>query len=127
MSAIVIRYDSPLPSCANLREHWRKRAARVKEQRYLAWLQGTARNLFGLLGGRDPLPGITVTLCRVSARALDDDNLASAFKAVRDGVADALGIKDNDPRVSWAYEQRRGAKGERSIEIRIEAKKARAA
>ena len=35
-----------------------------------------------------------VTLTRISARGLDDDNLQGAFKAVRDSVADALGVDD---------------------------------
>ena len=33
------------------------------------------------------------------------DNLQSALKGVRDGCADALGVKDNDPRVVWEYGQ----------------------
>lgn len=117
---VVITYDSALPSCANLREHWRKRAARVKKQRAEAGLR-VAFTQAGQVRVAPELP-CTVTLVRISARALDDDNLASAFKAVRDGVADALGIKDNDPRVSWRYEQRKGGKGVQAIEIRIEAK-----
>lgn len=58
-----------------------------------------------------PVPAlpVTVTLVRVGPRALDDDNLAYAFKAIRDGVADALGVKDHDARVTWAYAQERGA------------------
>jgi hypothetical protein len=62
----------------------------------------------------------TVTLTRIAPRAFDDDNLAASFKAVRDGVADALGVKDNDSRVRWVYAQRRGLPREYSVEIRIE-------
>jgi hypothetical protein len=47
-------------------------------------------------------------LASVWERALDDDNLAAGFKSVRDGIADALGIDDRDPRVTWAYAQQRG-------------------
>lgn len=128
---IVIRYASALPSCANLREHWRARANRVQSQRHTAGvhvfgaLQSSHVNCRGCAAG--PNFPLVVTLCRIAPRALDDDNLASACKAVRDGVADALGIKDNDPRVTWRYEQRRGAVKEQAIEIRVEARKESAA
>lgn len=115
MSAIVITYASPLPSCANLREHWYKRAGRVKRQRQTAFLHCLGKTTVQDDGS------LIVTLARISPRALDDDNLQSAFKAVRDGVADAIGVKDNDPRVSWRYEQRKGKPKEQAIEIRIEA------
>jgi hypothetical protein len=57
--------------------------------------------------GTPSLP-VTVLLVRVGPRVLDDDNLAFAFKSVRDGVAQGLGVKDHDPRVSWTYAQERG-------------------
>ena len=57
----------------------------------------------------------TVVLVRVSPRALDSDNAASAMKRVRDGVADALAIDDADPRVTWVVEQRRGEKRQRGV------------
>lgn len=43
--------------------------------------------------GKPWLP-CTVTLTRISARGLDDDNLQGAFKAVRDSVASALCVDD---------------------------------
>lgn len=94
----------PLPlkivSVANLREHWRTRAGRAKLHRV------TTAAL--LRSHKPPLLPITVVLTRVAARQLDTDNLASAFKACRDGVADWLGVPDNDPRVTWEYGQRTG-------------------
>ena len=61
-----------------------------------------------------------VTLVRLAPSAgLDDDNLRSSLKAIRDGVADALGIDDRDPRVGWHYEQRRSAPRVWGVEIRI--------
>jgi len=36
------------------------------------------------------------------------DNLKGSQKACVDGVADWLGIRDNDPRVEWRYSQERG-------------------
>jgi hypothetical protein len=34
-------------------------------------------------------------------------------------VADALGIDDRDPRVTWRYDQRRGKRGQYAVEITI--------
>lgn len=81
--------------------------------------------LLAIAGNRNELPAlpVIVTLTRVAPRALDDDNLAFAFKAIRDGAADALGVRDNDPRVSWRYAQARPEKGAHpAIEIRVEAR-----
>lgn len=83
---------------ANRRDHWRVKARRVKAQRRAAWE----------LCPRVGLPCL-VTLIRVSPRELDDDNLRGALKAIRDGVADRLGVDDRDPRVEWAYGQRKGS------------------
>jgi hypothetical protein len=51
---------------------------------------------------------------------LDDDNLASGFKAARDGVADWLGIDDGSPRLSWRYGQRKSKPGEYAAEVSVE-------
>ena len=50
-------------------------------------------------------PSVSVNL---AAKQLDDDNLSSAFKAVRDAVAAWLGV-DDSPRspVRWKYAQER--------------------
>ena len=110
------RYECRLPlrleSSANLREHWRARAARSKVYRDMSraicrppdWAE-TAK--------------IQVIMWRIApSQGLDDDNLAAAFKAVRDGIADRLGLKnDRDPRVKWEYRQSRGRW---AVEILIE-------
>ncbi len=63
-----------------------------------------------------------VTLTRIApSSGLDDDNLRAALKAVRDGVADAMGINDRDPRVLWIYDQRREKPREYAVEILIQA------
>lgn len=100
------------------RVHWAIKARRAKAQRTAAGL--LCRVQFGDVRGR--LAGVpwTVTLTRIAPRALDSDNLASALKSVRDGVADALGIDDRDPRVAWAYAQRRGEPRVQAVEVRIE-------
>lgn len=108
-----------LPSCANLREHWAVRAKRVKGQRLAATfaLRAMVGDVRAELqaGAR-----LVVTLTRVAPRQLDDDNLASAFKGVRDGVADVLGIDDRDTRVAWRYEQEKGAPKQAAVGIRID-------
>lgn len=62
----------------------------------------------------------TVKLTRVApSNGLDDDNLRGALKSVRDGIADALGVDDRDPRVTWEYDQRRGKPREYAVEVEI--------
>lgn len=48
----------------------------------------------------------TITITRIGANRLDDDNLISACKPVRDEVAQWLGVDDGSPRMQWCYEQR---------------------
>lgn len=97
----------------NAREHWRKRARRVKAERTAACLAVRSRL------GSDPRPCV-VTLTRLSAGTLDDDNLQGAGKAIRDGIADAMGIADNDRGVSWQYQQEKCPRGTFGVRIRIE-------
>ena len=59
-------------------------------------------------------------LTRIGPRRLDSDNLAAALKHVRDGVADALGMDDGDPRLVWLYGQRRGKPGEYAVLVEIQ-------
>ena len=108
---MILTIPMPLPSAANLREHHMVRARRVKKQR---------QTVAAYIGGRPkPALPVVVTLERVSARALDGDNLQSAFKAVRDEVAKWLGHADNVPGITWEYGQRRGGVGELAVVIRV--------
>lgn len=86
---------------ANRRGHWRKHAGRTKTQRMLA------HRLVSVLA-RPALP-CTIVLTRIAPRGLDTDNLAMSVKAVRDGIADWLGIDDKDERVQWKCEQEKFA------------------
>lgn len=98
-----------LPSASNLREHWAAKHRRVKAQRHaVGWV---IRNQ-----PRPELPCV-VTLTRISARGLDDDNLRGALKAIRDEVAAWIGVDDRDPRVRWDYAERKGAP---AVEVRVE-------
>lgn len=51
-----------------------------------------------------------VTLVAVRQKRLDDDNLAGGFKALRDAIAESLGIDDGDERIEWIYRQQVGPK-----------------
>jgi hypothetical protein len=85
-----------LDSVANMREHWGVKHKRAK-----------AHRLAAVMVKPHPLPCV-VEIVRVGKRDLDGDNLQSACKALRDGIADRLGIDDADPRVEWRYSQQRG-------------------
>lgn len=101
---------------ANLRIHWGKRARRAKKQRQAARLFVRA--------ARPALPAtgaIAVTLTRIAPRVLDTDNLASGLKAVRDGVADALGVNDGSSRIEWRYAQEKGKPREYAVRVEIQA------
>lgn len=92
---------------ANRRDRWgrAKRAKAARTGAHMAIGSEMRRNwpLGGWAGS-----SLVVLLVRLSPRPLDDDNLASALKAVRDGVADALGVDDRDARVGWVVSQERG-------------------
>jgi hypothetical protein len=114
-SIVKVEWAMALPSCANLREHWAKRAKRVKTQRHATRLMlGTST--YATSFGRKPTGGqpLAVRLTRVSPRPLDDDNLQMAFKAIRDEVAAYFGVDDRDPRIRFVYAQ---AKGKASVRI----------
>ena len=101
---------------ANNRDHWTtKRKRRILHdhliRKYWSWKKPI--NL--------KLPCIII-LSRVAMRKLDDDNLQTALKGIRDTIADLIlpglskGKADGDPRLKWEYGQIRGPKGLR-IEI----------
>lgn len=104
---MIVHLPIATVSESNRRDHWRVKAKRVRLQRRTA----------AMLVPGCQLPCV-VTLTRISPRLLDDDNLRPALKAVRDGVADRLGVDDRDPRVEWRYAQRKGA--QKAVEVEME-------
>jgi hypothetical protein len=111
----------------NQREHWGAKARRVKKHRGVGLLftRGALNSLRKqfLLVPDDALRPALVTLTRIigpRGRKLDaGDNRNAAFKAVRDGVADALQVNDgHESRVSWKYEEEKGP--EWAVRMRIE-------
>ena len=108
---LAIRTESE----ANLHEHRMVKANRVKLQRSIA--RTTIVQRFGkAMAG----VGYTITLTRISPRPLDTDNLARSFKAIRDGIADALGIDDGSKRLVWNYAQEKGPPKQYAIRIEIQ-------
>jgi hypothetical protein len=61
----------------------------------------------------------SITLTRIAPRRLDSDNLARSLKAVRDGIADAIGVDDGDPRLEWRYAQEQGAVREYAVRVEV--------
>lgn len=114
---IFYKAELPIETCseANQRGHWSRKAKRAKTQR--ADARYWCRIKFGLI----TIPvdtHIHIQLVRLAPRELDSDNLASAFKAVRDGIADYLGIDDGDKRLHWEYTQEKLSKT-RSMRVQI--------
>ena len=86
----------------NAREAWFTRSGRVKKERAaVGWMLTQIE--------RPELP-CSVLLTRVApSNGLDDDNLASSLKGVRDAIAEWLGVDDRDStRVRYRCAQCRG-------------------
>jgi len=62
---------------------------------------------------------LVVRLVRRAPRRLDGDNLAGALKSVRDGVADALGVDDRNPRVRWVVDQETARASDVLVEVYV--------
>lgn len=87
-----------LPSLANTRMSWQAMASLKKKQRKVTALS--------LAGKEIPSPPLVVTITRVGPSKLDDDNLASACKYIRDQIAKMIGIDDGSSLYTWQYRQR---------------------
>lgn len=100
---------------ANKSEHWSKKHKRHKTQKW------QIRCAFSTHMPKVQLPAL-VKLIRISPRSLDDDNLTSAFKWIRDEIGakltgdDRPGRGDGDPRIKWMYDQE---KGQQAVRIEI--------
>lgn len=85
--------------------------ARAKKQKEVARVSTLAALRAGPAWPADLL-AIGIRLMRhAPSDGLDDDNLRSALKAVRDGVALALGVDDGDRRLVWHYAEKRAPRG----------------
>lgn len=110
--AITIKLPIATVSEANLKEHWAKTAKRRKSQRHETGWE--------LKRTRPPSLPLTVVLTRISPRKLDEgDNLNMSMKAIRDGIADWLGIDDGSDLVKWEYAQHKGQPKEQAVLIEV--------
>ena len=114
---IILICKIRLRSAANISEHWSKaRTIRIHQQKHIwsAWkVQGVDIKL-----------PVLITLTRMAPRTLDDDNLVTAFKSIRDIVADLItpglqpGRADNKEGIKFAYSQEKNK--QYSIRITLE-------
>jgi hypothetical protein len=93
---------------------WHTVQKRANDQRRTVALALTPRliffrqRLFWDHVAQGPVVEVFVTRLFPSGPGLDPhDNLPMSAKHVVDGIADALGVQDNDPRVVWRYQQRK--------------------
>lgn len=91
------------------------------QSRWIPAKQAREQTQMACLGFRQPvLLPCKVTMTRYGPMLMDEGcGLNAALKPVRDGAADYLGVKDNDPRIVWAYAQRRAPKGCFGVRIEI--------
>lgn len=103
-------YLIPIKTVAglNAREHWRKRAARVKAER--AAVAQIIKPFW--------TPCI-VRMVRLSSALCDDDNLQGACKAIRDEIARICGVDDGPTGpITWVYAQEKCKRG--TFGVRVE-------
>jgi hypothetical protein len=110
---------------ANQRNKWQQAKRKAAQREAVkAWLEGRHHHHERLLlGGAVPLE-VTMTRIAPSSRGLDDDNLASAFKAIRDEIAAWLKVDDRDPRVKFTPAQEKGAPKRYAVRIEIRQRRA---
>lgn len=90
--------------------HWSVSHRKAKEQRNFGGIMAlqtimTGRNAFSWPHATKESTW-SVKLVRVAPRPLDSDNLQAAFKNIRDGVAEALGLDDKwNGKIQWHYDQ----------------------
>ncbi len=107
---MTITIPMRLPSLANCRMHWRAMDRLKKGQK-----QAIAAAMYGKVL---PALPVIITMTRTGPRRLDSDNLASAFKYVRDSIASAYGMDDGSSRFTWVCEQRVGKAYSVEIDIK---------
>lgn len=86
-----------LVSESNARQHWTKKHARTANRRSLVGMIVRTKI------GRVTYP-VRVDLTYHNSRRIDPGNIGVAFKAVQDGIADAIGVDDgNLDFYDWHY------------------------
>jgi len=94
----------------NSHEHWGLRQRRRKSHRLLGRTFGERLTV--------QFPCV-VRITRIGPRRMDDDNCIGGCKGVRDGLADAFGVDDGDPRIRWAYGQESRGRGVYAVLVEV--------
>lgn len=97
---------------ANQREHWTAKNKRKHSQ------QCDFASFWRANKPKVELP-CKVIFTRYASRLLDSDNLAGAFKFVRDQFAREIGVDDGSPDLSFEYRQEKLSKRDYYISIEI--------
>ncbi len=105
-------------------EHWTSKHKRHKlQKRWLLTIKTDLALSCKQCYLSDP---VDITLIRIAPRKLDDDNLQSSLKYIRDYIADILfpgqqaGRADDTDMIIWKYDQEKGNPKEYAIKIRID-------
>lgn len=104
---LELQFPLKIKSEANNYDHWTIKKKRKDNQKLLVkhHLRTQLINL--------KLP-LMIVMTRISPRSLDEDNLVSALKTIKDAIADhirpnqAPGQADNTNLIQWAYNQEKG-------------------
>lgn len=119
MPSIEIYSSLHTVSEANCFEHWAAKAARHKIHK------NEIKKLF-LTSFKEAFLPCQITMTRISPRFLDSDNLIMAFKWIKDAISEGFipgtraGMADNDPRMTWVYNQEKGKPKEKGTKIRFD-------
>ena len=102
---IIITLPIRTHSATNAREHWAPKARRAADQRGLAKRE-VLKRITPDLKKFFKSAKFFVHLVRIGPKKLDRGNYECSFKAVQDGIAQAIGVDDGDEsRVIWTYDQ----------------------
>lgn len=109
--ALPVRFVVPIRTSTglNAREHWAVRKKRVSAER-------AATRLLWRAARQRPVLPVDIQLVRIApgTRPMDDDNLPGSMKAIRDELAELLGVDDgNRAVIRFTYAQERGPWGVR--------------
>lgn len=124
ISMHIKKYTISLPiktvSESNSTEHWTKKAARHKLQKWLVTQSFRSQHI------KVNLP-VQVTLTRIAPKNLDEhDNLRVSNKWIVDSISENLlndfrpGRADDCKEITWKYDQKKGKVKEYAVEVVIE-------
>ena len=114
--AVAFTMPMKLVNSLNSREHHMAIHRRAKSQRAQATMAYRCH-----ARGRNLKPPFVVVFTRIApSNGMDSDGLAASCKHIRDGIADALGVKDGDTkRIKFAYRQERGKAREYAAVVQV--------